>query len=254
MTQKGTYCDLIEKAGCRLVRKHFALGDWLFPAQYEYEVEKHVYLRGAELNLPIPRLIDHSDKERYIDIEFVEGSYPEIPATSPELLTEVLSFIDAFSTVGFPKKVLPERMAGHTLSSYRREQLEYLTDDIPLREEFHSLYESVLDDTRVKSVPFDRILHNTFATDSGLVFYDFEWTVSAPIEFALARIAVECQSHASSSVIDRVQTQDLYSLFLIRFFLYGQDPDGIISHLESTDLSGVLVELLSLGQRIAASR
>ncbi len=246
VARKGTTCDLMAVGPERFVKKQWHSGDWVFDAEYEYAIEKHIYTDGNEAGLPIPRMVDFNDEDRSLLLEFVEGEYVETPCDDTSLLSDVVSFHDQYKGLGFPEKVAPILMDGDLIHNYRLEQLQYIFGAGQLCDTFDSIYESMLQGIGHAAIPFDRILHNTLNTNNGLCFYDFEWTVAGPYEFTLARIAVEFKAVDNQHILERVEFDELYQLFLIRFYLYGREPNILEPYLSETVCDQRLCSLLEL--------
>lgn len=232
LSQKGTTCDLLASGASRFVRKQWHTGDWVFSGDYEYAVEKHVYLIGNDLGLPMPKLFEFDDTNRSLLLEYVDGEYIDTPCDDYGILPEVLDFYDRYANIGIPEEVEPCTMEGGQIHNYRLEQLGWMFGPGDVYDTIDTIYEGFLQGVEHLMVPFDRILHNTMKTADGLQFYDFEWTITGPHEFTLARIAVEFRAYDHTLIRDRIGREDLYHLFLLRFYLYGREPETLGPCLE----------------------
>ena len=229
--QKGTTCTVIEDGGRVFVEKQWVSGDWVFSAEYEYGVEKHIYRESNGLGLAVPRLLDFDDANRTLRMEYAPGLRPEIPCNDMRLLPQVLEFSDQFKSIAFPRESPLHRMDEGCVHKYRLDQLRYLFPHERTWKHIDSLYESFLRDIPHLTLPFDSILHNALVCDGGLLFVDFEWTISGPHEFALARIAVEFNCYDEPQIVSRVNDFNLYHLFLLRFYMYGREPESIYRYM-----------------------
>jgi hypothetical protein len=250
LTQKGTTCDLVGAEAASRIRKQWHLPDWLFSADYGYRMEKHIYQQGNAAGMMIPRLIEFDDATRTLELQYIYGRPATESSSATGYLPSVLAFLDGFRELSLPEDIVPEDIEGAVLRSYRREQLQYLCEDPVVRDEFHTLYERTLSSDSRVLVPYDRVLHNAFLTDNGLVFYDFEWSIAAPFEFALARAAVECEAYHSDGIWGRICSPNAFYLFLIRFYLYGNEPTAILQYLLTQAMEDPLSHLLEMARRI----
>ena len=139
-------------------------------------------------------------------LEHIEGEYIETPCADKSLLSIVVSFQDEFKEIGFPSDLSPRLMDETETHEYRLEQLKYILGTGSLCDNVDSIYESFLCDINYATIPFDRILHNTLRTETGLRFFDFKWTIFEPYEFTLARIAVEFNSYNTREIWTRIES------------------------------------------------
>lgn len=202
---KGTVCNLIEDGGKRYVEKQWTAGDWVFSAEYEYQVEKHAYTQCIALNLPVPALLDFDDAQRKLCIEFVPGSRLDTPATDTKHLTAIVEFFDQFRGIGSPPSLSLHGMKDAAVRRYNTDQLQYLFPQDGVWTQIDAVYESFIRDLPQYAIPFDGILKNALLSGDRLFFIDFEWTIQGPYEFALARIAVEFNQYDSPEVMSRVE-------------------------------------------------
>jgi hypothetical protein len=244
--QKGTTCKLVQDGRQRYVEKSWVSGDWVFPGDYEYGVEKRVYNAANELGLPAPALIDCDDVKRTLLIEFIEGEPVQHPCSNERHLLAVLGFFDAFRQIAFSPSVQLYKMDGEAIHKYRLDRLQFRFPEDDVWQRIDSLYESFLKDIPYCSLPFDGILKNTIASGDGLVFIDFEWTIAGPHEFTLARTAVEFNEYEHSEILSRVEYMDLYHLFLLRFYMYGREPELVHAYLRANLRDTALCELLDI--------
>ena len=242
--RKGTTCNVIRDGDRKYVEKQWVTGDWVFSADYEYGVEKHVYQESNAAGLPVPTLFDFDDDERTLRIEYVPGARPGTPCDDRCLLAPVLQFYDRFKHIAFPDALELQRMDGRQIHKYRLDQLQYIFPKKEVWAHIDSVYESFLRDISCFTVPFDRILHNALVGPGRLAFVDFEWTIAGSHEFTLARTAVEFNLYEGEEILARVDSTDLYHLFLLRFYMYGREPESINSylqgHLQNAELRGLL--------------
>ena len=244
--QKGTTCNLIEDGGRRYVEKQWVSGDWVFSGDYEYRVEKHIYQESNALGLPVPRLLGFDDADRKLRIEFTPGSRPETPCDDMRLLPPVLEFYDQFKNLTFPRGLELHKMDGGCVHKYRLDQLQFIFPEEGTWTHLDSLYESLLRDLPYFTLPFDRILHNALLRDGTLFFVDFEWTIAGPHEFTLARIAVEFKRYEDAEILARLDDLDLYHLFLLRFYMYGREPESICRYMRQHLRNETLRELFGI--------
>jgi hypothetical protein len=244
--QKGTTCNLIADGARRYVEKQWVSGDWVFSADYEYRVEKHIYQESNALGLPVPRLLDFDDADRKLRIEHTPGSRPQTPCPNVQLLPPVLQFYDRFKHIAPPAGLALHRMDEGCIHKYRLDQLQFIFPEEAVWTRLDALYESSLRDIPYFTLPFDRILHNALLHDGGLLFVDFEWTVAGPHEFTLARIAVEFNRYEDAQILSRVENLDLYHLFLLRFYMYGREPESIFRYMQRHVRNGTLRELFGI--------
>ncbi len=229
--QKGTTCTRFSDGQQEWVEKQWVSGDWVFPGDYEYGVEKRVYEIANSLDLPVPRLLGSNDEERKLLIEYLEGSSVRWPCDDSSLLVPVLVFFDAFKEIEFTPELTLYKMDGERIRKYRLDQLQFIFPEEPVWKKLDSIYESFLQNIQYCSIPFDRILKNTILFKGTLFFLDFEWTIAGPYEFTLARTAVEFNQYAHSEILSRVTSMNLYHLFLLRFYMYGQEPESVSTYL-----------------------
>jgi hypothetical protein len=228
---KGTVCTLCEDGSGPFVEKHWASGDWIFSADYGYQVEKHLYQQCRTRGLPVPELIGCDDVERKLRIEYVEGPTLEPPCDSGRHLRHVLEFFDEFREIPGPPGLDLRPMEGDRMHRCRLSQLRYVFPEEQVWRELDELYEPFLEDVLDCAVPFDGVLKNTFLRDGELVFFDFEWTIAGPYEFTLARAAIEFSRYDDGPIISRVSDMDLYHLFLLRFYMYGREPESVHAYM-----------------------
>ena len=230
--QKGTTCNLIQDGDRQYVEKQWVSGDWVFTADYEYGVEKYIYQESNASDLPVPRLLDFDDTERKLCIEYISGTRPETPCNNRCHLSPVLQFYDEFRCIRFPDTLQLHKMDQDQVHTYRLNQLQYIFPAEEMWTHLDSVYESFLRNIRYFTLPFDRILHNSLLSDGRLFFVDFEWTIAGPYEFTLARTAVEFNLYDNVQILSRVDNLDLYHLFLLRFYMYGREPESINRYLQ----------------------
>ena len=82
--------------------------------------------------------------------------------------------------------------------------------------------------------------------DGTLYCFDFEWTIAGPYEFTLARVAVEFNEYGNPEIISRVTEMDLYHLFLLRFYMYGQEPEHAGRYLRANLQNSRLREMYDI--------
>lgn len=244
--QKGTMCNLVQVGADRFVEKQWVSDDWVFGADYEYRVEKHIYQECNALELPVPRLLEFYDTERKLRIEYVPGMRPDTPCRETHLLVPVLSFYDQFRNIGSPDEVALHKMDESCVHKYRLDQLQFIFPEEKTWTRLDTLYESFLQDIPYFTLPFDRILHNCLLGEEKIFFVDFEWTISGPHEFTLARIAVEFNLYDDTEILSRVNDLDLYHLFLLRFYMYGREPESIHRYMQQHLRNEVLRELFCI--------
>lgn len=90
--RKGTRCVRLRDGDQELVSKKWVSGDWVFPGDYEYNVEKQVYMAANSMGLPVPELVEYDDGERELLLEYIEGESVEWPCDQRDLLRQVLHF------------------------------------------------------------------------------------------------------------------------------------------------------------------
>jgi hypothetical protein len=244
--RKGTTCNVISDGKLRYVEKQWVFGDWVFDADYEYSVEKQIYLAANAMDLSIPRLLQFDDAERKLQIEYIPGVRPNTPCKDLRLLPMVLEFIDGYTSILFPDDLELDKTDGSNIHKYRTDQLEYLFRYENTWKEVDSIYESFLVDIPYMPLPFDRILHNSLLGENGLVFVDFEWTIAGPIEFALARISVEFNRYEDHEILRRIESWEFYLLFLLRFYLYKREPETLRPFLDSQISNGRMRTLFDM--------
>lgn len=127
-----------------------------------------------------------------------------------------------------------------------RETLEYVFAKPQSAQEIFDQYYELLPRRELVAVPFDRILHNAIDTCDGLRFFDFEWTVAAPIEFALARTAVEFHAYEHAEIIRRVVSRTAYQFSLLHFYLHGKDGEALGAYLEKDGTNTEVRDLYEL--------
>jgi hypothetical protein len=232
---KGTMITLLEHDSQRLVEKLWLLGDWVFTADYEYQVEKRIYQAAGALGLPVPKLLDYDDKHRMLRTEYLPGERPQTPCRDRSLLQTVLRFFDEFRNIDFPEGPQLHSIGGPRMHQHRVDQLQFGNPD---EKDWRALklYESFLTNATCCTAPFDRILHNAVLRDDGLFFYDFEWTFAAPHEFTLARTAVEFNCYDDPDILSRVQDLDLYHLFVLHFYQHGRETETIHRYMRQQAL------------------
>ena len=240
---KGSVCNLIEDGGEQHVEKKWVSGDWVFSADYEYRVEKFIYQQCNAMNLPVPRLLGFEDAERKLLLEYIKGTRVETPNDSEEYLRAVLRFQDRCKDIAVPASVRLWRMDEPLIHKYRLDQLKYIFPEESIWRRLDELYESFLADLEYFTIPFDQILKNAILSGETLFFVDFEWTISGPYEFTLARLAIEFNQYESPLILDRVGQTDLYHLFLLRFYMYGREPEHVYTYL-SRNLANDGLQLL----------
>jgi len=244
--QKGTVCSRFSDGQRQWVVKKWVSGDWVFPGDYEYGVEKCVYEKAEVLGLPVPRLLESNDEERTLHIEYIPGTSISWPCEDSNLLPPVLSFFDVFKEIKFTPAVALFKMDGERIHKYRLDQLQFIFPDACVWKRLDSIYESFLRNIRYSSIPFDRILKNALLQDGTLYFFDFEWTIAGPYEFTLARAAVEFNEYDNPEIISRVTEMDLYHLFLLRFYMYGQEPEHAGRYLRANLQNSGLCEMFDI--------
>ena len=244
--QKGTTCTRFSDGQEEWVEKQWVSGDWVFPGDYEYGVEKCVYETANALGLPVPRLLGSNDEESKLLIEYVRGSRVSWPCDDSSLLTPVLVFFDAFKEIEFTHALTLFKMDEERIHKYRLDQLQFIFPEESVWKKLDSIYESFLQNIQYCSIPFDRILKNTILCDGTLFFLDFEWTIAGPYEFTLARAAVEFNEYDNPEITSRVTSMDLYHLFLLRFYMYGQEPESVSRYLRANLQDPGLCEILEI--------
>jgi len=244
--QKGTTCNLMDDGTQQYVEKQWVSGDWVFSVDYEYRVEKHIYQESNVLGLFVPQLLDFDDTDRKLRIEYISGVRPDTPCGNMQLLPPILQFYDQFKNITSPHGLALHKMDGSCIHKYRLDQLQFIFPEVETWTRLNVLYESFLGDPPCFTLPFDRILHNALLCDEGLFFVDFEWTISGPYEFTLARIAVEFNCYDDKQVLSRVDDLDLYHLFLLRFYMYGRDPESIYRYMQQQLRNEKLRELFDI--------
>lgn len=244
--RKGTVCSRFSNGPRQWVEKKWVSGDWVFPGDYEYGVEKYVYENADALGLPVPRLLDSNDEERTLHIEYIPGASISWPCEDRVLLNQVLSFFDVFKEMDFAPAVILFKMDGERIHKYRLDQLQYIYPDASIWRKLDSIYESFLRGIPYSSIPFDRILKNTLLWQGTLYFFDFEWTIAGPYEFILARAAVEFNQYDSPEIISRVTDMGLYHLFLLRFYMYGEEPEHVYRYLRANLQNPRLCEMFDI--------
>lgn len=265
--QKGTTCDLIEDGDQQWVEKQWVTGDWLFEADYEYQVEKHIYRQANALGLPVPTLLDADDATRMLRMTYLAGTRLATPCEEVGHLPAVLRFYDLFKGIAFPNTLPLSPMDGERLHQHRRDQFRYGFPREDVWRRVDALYQQCLCDIPHDTIPFDRILHNTLLCEdttrpqnvvgsidlkspwelnrsgSTIFFYDFEWTIAGPHEFTLARIAVEFNRCDAPQILSRVKRLDLYHLCLLHFYIMSREPESIYRYLCQHPLDKPLQEL-----------
>ena len=231
--QKGTTCTRFSNGQGEWVEKQWVSGDWVFPGDYEYGVEKRVYEMANALALPVPRLLDSNDAERKLLIEYVAGSPVSWPCDNSSLLIPFLVFFDAFKEIEFTSTLTLYKMDGERIHKYRLDRLQFIFPGESVWKKLDFIYESFLQNIQYCSIPFDRILKNTILCDGTLFFFDFEWTIAGPYEFTLARVAVEFNEYDHPEIMSRVTSMNLYHLFLLRFYMYGREPESVGGYLRT---------------------
>ena len=244
--QKGTTCTQFSDGQQEWVEKQWVSGDWVFPGDYEYCVEKCVYETANALGLPVPRLLGSNDEERKLLIEYVTGSRVSWPCDDKDLLTLVLVFFDAFKEIKFTPTLTLFKMDEEQIHKYRLDQLQFIFPEESIWKNLDSIYESFLQNIQYCSIPFDRILKNTILCDGTLFFLDFEWTIAGPYEFTLARAAVEFNEYDNLEIMSRVTSMNLYHLFLLRFYMYGQEPESVSRYLRGNLQDPGLIEIFKI--------
>jgi hypothetical protein len=116
--RKGTTCNVLSDGTRKIVEKQWVFGDWVFSAEYEYEVEKHIYHTANSMGLSAPQLLDYDDAERKLQIEYIPGSQPKTPCSDLHLLPMVLRFYDGYRGITFPKEPVLEKMDGYSITPY----------------------------------------------------------------------------------------------------------------------------------------
>ena len=244
--QKGTTCNLIQDGDRQYVEKQWVSGDWVFTADYEYGVEKYLYQESNASGLPVPRLLDFDDTERKLCIEYISATRLETPCNDRRHLSPVLQFYDEFRRITFPGGLQLHKMDQDRIHRYRLDQLHYIFPDETTCAHLDSVYESFLRNIPYFTLPFDRILHNSLLCDGRLFFVDFEWTIAGPHEFTLARTAVEFNLYNNAQILSRVDNLDLHHLFLLRFYMYGREPESINKYLQEHLQNETLRELFGI--------
>ena len=244
--RKGTTCNLVHDGRHECVEKQWVSGDWVFPADYEYGVEKHVYQHSNAVGLPVPELLGFDDAERKLLIEYIPRSPLEAPCSDEHLLRQVLRFFDEFRRITFPELLPLRKMDGEELHEYRLNQLRFIFPNEQVWTRIDSIYESFLESIPYCTIPFDRILHNAILHDGRLFFIDFEWTIAGPYEFPLARAAVEFNQYDDPRILARTQDRELYHLFLLRFYMYGREPQKVNTYLTANLANPDLRELFGI--------
>ena len=231
--QKGTTCTRFSDGQQEWVEKQWVSGDWVFPGDYEYGVENRVYEVVNALALPVPRLLGSNDEERKLLIEYVAGSSVSWHCDDSSLLVPVLVFFDAFKEIEFTPKLTLYKMDEERIHKYRLDQLQFIFPEESVWKKLDSIYESFLQNIQYCAIPFDRILKNTILCGGTLFFFDFEWSIAGPYEFTLARTAVEFNEYDHPEIMSRVTSMNLYHLFLLRFYMYGQEPESLSAYLRT---------------------
>lgn len=244
--RKGTACSRFCDGRQQWIEKKWVSGDWVFPGDYEYKVEKCVYKTADVMGLPVPRLLRSFDEKRTLHIEYIPGASISWPCEDMGLLPHVLSFFDVFKEFDFTPAVILYKMDGERIHKYRLDQLRYIFPEVSIWQKLDSIYESFLRKIPYSSIPFDRILKNTLLWDETLYFLDFEWTIAGPYEFTLARAAVEFNEYDNPEILSRVTEMDLYHLFLLRFYMYGQEPEHVNGYLRANLRNSRLIEILDI--------
>ena len=119
------------------------------------------------------------------------------------------------------------------IHKYRLDQLQFIFPEESVWKKLDSIYESFLQNIQYCAIPFDRILKNTILCGGTLFFFDFEWSIAGPYEFTLARTAVEFNEYDHPEIMSRVTSMNLYHLFLLRFYMYGQEPESLSAYLRT---------------------
>jgi len=248
--RKGTSSAVIEDGDQSFVEKQWIFGDWLFSAEYGYNVEKHIYQEANSLGLSVPHLLDFNDTDRKLRMEYVRGLRTETPSSDLRHLSNALEFYDAFKNIIFPSTRALHTMDGRHMHDYRLDQLKH-TGFRPIWEQVDQIYEACLIDTPHYTIPFDAILKNALVCDDRLVFMDFDWTIAGPHEFTLARLAVEFHAYDNAQILSRVDHTNLYHCFLLDF--YGHDAERIDAYLRPLLGDGRLREFLDMCHEAASN-
>jgi hypothetical protein len=249
--RKGTACTVIEDGGRTYVEKEWLFGDWLFSAEYGYSVEKHIYQEANSHRLSVPQLFEFDDTDRKLRMEYVEGLCLDTPCSDLHYLSEALEFYDVFKTINFPATRPLCPMDGHHMHDYRLDQLKHSKRLRPMWEEVDAIYTTLLNGIPHVTIPFDAILKNALVRNNRLLFTDFDWTISGPHEFSLARLAFEFSVYDNPQIHSRVYDTGLYHFFLLHF--YGRDPERIDAYLRPRLREGRLREFLNLNSGAARS-
>ena len=247
--RKGTACTAIEDGGRTYVEKEWLFGDWLFSAEYGYNVEKRIYQEANARGLSVPQLYEYDDTDRKLRMEYVDGRRVEAPCSDLQRLSDALEFYDVFRTISFPAARTLCPMDGDTMRDYRVDQLKHSKRFRPMWEEVDAIYATLLDDIPHFTIPFDAILTNALVRDNSLVFTDFDWTIAGPHEHTLVRLAYEFRAYDNPQILSRVDNLNLYHFFLLDF--YGRDPENIDAYLRPRPLEGRLREFLDMNSRTA---
>jgi hypothetical protein len=242
--QKGTRCTLIQNGSERLIEKEWVSGDWLFTADYQYSIEKSLYEKCGTLGLPVPKLIDSDDEKRVLHIEYIEGPKLKPPCKEIHHLLPILDFFDHY------KKIQPESdlwpITGQQIHTYHFQRIQYSIPDESAHDQIDQIFTSFLDGVRLFTIPFDAILKNVIVSNRGLYFIDFEWTIGGPYELVLARLASEFNLYDHDLIMERVESLDLYHLFLLRFYMQDRWPETLFPYLRDTIKTSELREFFGL--------
>lgn len=244
--KKGTNVFVIEDNGRKHVEKQWVFGDWVFTADYEYHIEKCIYTRANAIGLPVPKLLDSNDSDRVLRLEFIQGPRIETPCVDTSLMMPVLQFHDQFKNIILPDDAPPHKMDHDCVHKYRLDQLKWHYPNDRTWKYLDRLYESFLKDIPYYTLPFDSILRNSLQCKAGLVFVDFEWTIAGPYEFTLARIAAEFRCYDAIEIISRADNLEFYQLFLLRFYMWGRDPELLHRYLLQNIRNKKLREIFDL--------
>lgn len=242
--RKGTACTVIEDGGRTCVEKEWLFGDWLFSAEYGYNVEKHIYQETNYRGLSVPQLFEFDDTDRKLRVEYVEGRCLETPCSDLHRLSDALEFYDVFKTISFPATRTLCPMDGNHMHDHRVDQFKHSKRFRAVWREIDAIYESFLAGIPHFTIPFDAILKNALVRDNKLVFTDFDWTVAGPYEFTLVRLAYEFTAYDNPYILSRVDHVELYHFFLLDF--YGGDPEHIDAYLRQHIGEGRLREFLDM--------
>ena len=251
--RKGTSATAVEDGSRSYVEKEWIYGDWLFSAEYGYNVEKHIYQEANARGLSVPQLLDSDDTDRKLRVAYVEGERVGTPCSDLRYLSNALEFYDAFKTIRFPSTRELHTMGGAHMRDYELDQLKH-SSFRPIWEQVDQIYQAFLSDIPHYTMPFDAILKNALVCSGKLVFMDFDWTIAGPHEFTLARLAVEFNAFDNTQILSRVEHPDLYHFLLLYF--YGRAPELIDAYLQTRVPEGQLREFLDMNReaREAASR